>query len=149
MASIRGWWRHLGRERYPAAKKLLITADAGGSNGYRTRLWKVELQKLADELKLAISVSHFPPGTSKWNKIEHRLFAYISKNWRGRPLDSLAAVVNLIANTKTTTGLYVEAALDESSYVKGIKVPDDEMEQLRLKRDQFHGEWNYTLLPRN
>jgi hypothetical protein len=148
VTSIRGWWQHLGRERYRRAKQLLITADAGGSNGYRTRLWKVELQQLADELGLAISVSHFPPGTSKWNKIEHRLFAYISKNWRGRPLDSLAAVVNLIANTKTKTGLYVEAALDESSYVKGIKVPDEEMEELRLKRDRFHGEWNYTLLPR-
>jgi len=148
VASIRGWWQHLGRERYSRAKQLLITADAGGSNGYRTRLWKVELQKMADDLGLAISVCHFPPGTSKWNKIEHRLFAYISKNWRGRPLDSLAAVVNLIANTKTKTGLYVEAALDEGSYVKGIKVPDEEMEQLRLKRDKFHGEWNYTLLPR-
>jgi hypothetical protein len=126
----------------------LITAAAGGSNGYRTRLWKVELQGLADELKLAISVCHFPPGTSKWNKIEHRLFGYISKNWRGRPLDSLATVVNRIASTTTKTGLYVEAALDQGSYLKGIKVPAEAMERLCLKRDKFHGEWNYTLLPR-
>jgi len=148
VASIRGWWHQMGRERYPQATKLLITADAGGSSGYRTRLWKVELQGLADELELAISVSHFPPGTSTWNKIEHRLFGYISKNWRGRPLDSLATVVNLIANTTTKTGLYVEAALDQGSYVKGIKVSDEEMDSLHLKRDKFHGEGNYTLLPR-
>jgi hypothetical protein len=148
VASIRGWWQQMGRERYPRARKLLITADAGGSNGYRTRLWKVELQGLVDELGMAISVCHFPPGTSKWNKIEHRLFGYISKNWRGRPLDSLATVVNLIANTTTKTGLYVEATLDQGSYVKGIKVSDEEMERLRLRRDRFHGEWNYTLLPR-
>jgi hypothetical protein len=149
VASIRGWWQQMGRQRYPQATKLLITADAGGSNGYRTRLWKVELQGLADDLGMAISVCHFPPGTSKWNKIEHRLFGYISKNWRGRPLDSLATVVNLIASTTTKTGLYVEAVLDEGSYVKGIKVSEEEMERLRLKRDRFHGEWNYTLLPRN
>jgi len=148
VASIRGWWRKLGRERYPAANQLLITADAGGSNGYRTRLWKVELQKLADELQLTIGVCHFPPGTSKWNKIEHRLFSFISKNWRGRPLDSLATVVNLISNTKTQTGLYVEASLDYASYEKGIKVSKQEMEQLNLKRDKFHGEWNYRLIPR-
>jgi transposase len=149
VASIRGWWQQMGRQRYPQATKLLITADAGGSNGYRTRLWKVELQGLADDLEMAISVCHFPPGTSKWNKIEHRLFGYISKNWRGRPLDSLATVVNLIASTTTKTGLYVEAELDQGSYVKGIKVSEEEMERLRLKRDSFHGEWNYTLLPRN
>ncbi len=148
VASIRGWWRKLGRERYPAAEQLLITADAGGSNGYRTRLWKVELQKLADELGLAIHVCHFPPGTSKWNKIEHRLFSFISKNWRGRPLDSLATVVNLISNTKTRTGLYVEASLDFASYEKGIKVAREQMEQLNLRRDKFHGEWNYSLMPR-
>jgi transposase len=147
VASIRGWWRKLGRERYPAADQLLITADAGGSNGYRTRLWKVELQKLADELGLTIRVSHFPPGTSKWNKIEHRLFSFISKNWRGRPLDSLATVVNLISSTKTQTGLSVEASLDYASYEKGIKIPDEQMEQLNLKRDKFHGEWNYSLIP--
>lgn len=148
VASIRGWWQQMGRQRYPQATKLLMTADAGGSNGYRTRLWKVELQALADETGMAISVCHFPPGTSKWNKIEHRLFGYSSKNWRGRPLDSLATVVNLIANTTTKTGLYVEAALDQGTYVKGIKVTDEEMERLHLKRDKFHGEWNYTLLPR-
>jgi hypothetical protein len=132
VASIRGWWRKLGRERYPNAHQLLITADAGGSNGYRTRMWKVELQKLADELGLTTRVCHFPPGTSKWNKIEHRLFSFISKNWRGRPLDSLATVVNLISNTKTQTGLSVEASLDYASYEKGIKVSDEEMEQLNL-----------------
>lgn len=148
VASIRGWWRKLGRERYPAAAQLLITADAGGSNGYRTRLWKVELQTLADESGLTIRVCHFPPGTSKWNKVEHRLFSFISKNWRGRPLDSLATVVNLISRTKTQTGLSVEASLDYASYKKGIKVSDEEMERLNLKRDTFHGEWNYSLLPR-
>lgn len=115
VASIRGWWQKLGRERYPRAKQLLITADAGGSNGYRTRLWKVELQKLADETQWTITVCHFPPGTSKWNKIEHRLFSFISKHWRGRPLDSLATVVNLISHTKTSTGLEVEASLDYAS----------------------------------
>ena len=149
VASIRGWWQKLGRERYPNAEQLLITADAGGSNGYRTRLWKVELQKLADELGLTVQVCHFPPGTSKWNKIEHRLFSFISKNWRGRPLDSLATVVNLISSTKTRTGLSVEASLDYGSYKKGIKVSDEEMEQLNLKRDKFHGEWNYRLVPRS
>jgi hypothetical protein len=148
VASIRGWWQKLGQERYPAAEDLLITADAGGSNGYRTRLWKRELQKLADEMQLTIWVCHFPPGTSKWNKIEHRLFSFISKNWRGRPLDSLATVVNLICNTKTQTGLYVEASLDYASYEKGLKVSKEEMEQLNLKRDKFHGEWNYRLIPR-
>jgi transposase len=148
VASIRGWWRNLGQQRYPAADQLLITADAGGSNGYRTRLWKVELQKLADVLGLTIHVCHFPPGTSKWNKIEHRLFSFISKNWRGRPLDSLATVVNLIAGTKTRTGLSVEASLDFANYKKGIKVSDEEMEQLHLKQDKFHGEWNYSLTPR-
>jgi hypothetical protein len=149
VASIRGWWRKLGRERYPAAEQLLITADAGGSNGYRTRLWKVELQQLADDLSLTIRVCHFPPGTSKWNKIEHRLFSFISKNWRGRPLDSLATVVNLISNTKTQTGLSVEASLDYATYTKGIKVTKNAMEQLNLKRDKFHGEWNYSLIPRS
>jgi transposase len=148
VASIRGWWQKLGQERYPRAKELLITADAGGSNGYRTRLWKVELQKLADELRVTITVCHFPPGTSKWNKIEHRLFSFISKNWRGRPLDSLATVVNLISHTKTSTGLYVEASLDYANYEKGIKVSAEEMEHLNLKRDPFHGEWNYRLTPK-
>jgi transposase len=147
-ASIRGWWRKMGRERYPTAKTLLVTADAGGSNGYRTRLWKVELQNLADESGLTLTVCHFPPGTSKWNKIEHRLFSFISKNWRGQPLDSLATIVNLICHTTTESGLYVEASLDYASYEKGIKVSDTEMEELHLKCDKFHGEWNYSLLPR-
>jgi transposase len=148
VASIRGWWRQLGQQRYPAADQWLITADGGGSNGYRTRLWKVEIQKLADELGLTIRVCHFPPGTSKWNKIEHRLFSFISKNWRGRPLDSLATVVNLISHTRTKAGLYVEASLDFASYQKGIQVPQEEMDRLQLKQDKFHGEWNYSLTPR-
>jgi hypothetical protein len=149
VASIRGWWVKMGQERYAQAKRIFITADAGGSNGYRTRLWKVELQKLADELQLAIAVSHFPPGTSKWNKIEHRLFSFISKNWRGRPLDSLATIVNLISTTTTRAGLYVEASLDYASYEKGIQVSDEEMEQLKIKWEQFHGEWNYIISPRS
>jgi transposase len=148
VASIRGWWRKMGRERYPGATGLLITADAGGSNGYRTRLWKVELQGLADELGMAIMACHFPPGTSKWNKIEHRLFSFISKNWRGRPLDSLATIVNLISHTRTETGLYVEASLDYAEYQRGIKVTDAQMDALRVKREKFHGEWNYSLIPR-
>jgi len=147
VASIRGWWQKWGRQRYPNGKQVLITADAGGSNGYRPRLWKVELQKLANELQLVIAVSHFPPGTSKWNAIEHRLFSFISKNGRGRPLDSLATIVNLIANTKTETGLSVEAALDFATYAQGIKVSDEEIAQLNLKRESFHGEWNYTIAP--
>jgi transposase len=148
VASIRGWWWKMGQERYPQAKRMLITADAGGSNGYRTRLWKVELQKLADELALTLEVCHFPPGTSKWNKIEHRLFSFISKNWRGHPLDSLATIINLISHTTTDSGLYVEASLDYATYEKGIKVTDAEIEELRLQRNKFHGEWNYSLLPR-
>jgi hypothetical protein len=147
VASIRGWWQKLGGQRYPDAKQVLITADAGGSNGYRPRLWKVELQKLANDLQLVVAVSHFPPGTSKWNAIEHRLFSFISKNWRGRPRDGLGTIVNLIANTKTKTGLSVEASLDYSTYAQGIKVTDRELEQLNLKRDSFHGDWNYTISP--
>jgi hypothetical protein len=147
VASIRGWWQKLGQQRYPDARRVLLTADAGGSNSYRTRLWKVELQHLANALPLVIAVSHFPPGTSKWNAIEHRLFSFISKNWRGRPLDSLATIVNLIANTKTETGLSVEASLDYATYAQGIKVSDEEMEQLNLNRESFHGEWNYTISP--
>lgn len=146
--TIRSWWRKMGKKDYPQATKLMITADCGGSNGYRVKLWKWELQQLANELNMDIQVCHFPPGTSKWNKIEHRLFSFISKNWRGRPLDSLATVVNLIAGTKTRTGLSVEASLDFASYKKGIKVTDEEMDQLNLKRDKFHGEWNYCLSPR-
>ena len=147
VASIQGWWRKLGHERYPQAKELLITADAGGSNGYRVRLWKWCLQGLANETHLAIHVCHFPPGTSKWNKIEHRLFSFISKNWRGRPLDSLATIVNLIAHTTTKTGLYVEASLDYNAYETGIEVSDANMALLNIEPQSFHGEWNYIICP--
>jgi hypothetical protein len=148
--SIRRWWHNIGKAAYPDAARLLITADAGGSNGSRLRLWKVELARLADELGLEISVCHFPPGTSKWNRIEHRLFAQISMNWRGRPLTSHQVIVETIAATTTTTGLTVQAALDTGSYEKGIKISDKQMKQLEqhsIRRDPFHGEWNYTLLP--
>lgn len=147
VASIRQWWRTMGSHTYPEASKLLITADGGGSNASRSRLWKVELQGLSDELGLPISVSHLPPGTSKWNKIEHRLFSHISQNWRGRPLVSHEAVVNLIANTTTTTGLKVRAKLDRREYPLEVTVSDDELEAVNLKRDPFHGEWNYTIKP--
>ena len=146
--SIRRWWNKMGKERYPYARALLITADGGGSNGYRTRLWKVELQHLADELQLAIRVCHFPPGTSKWNKIEHRMFSFISKNWRGRPLDSLATIVNLIATTTTDAGLHIETSIDETIYEKGIEVSDDEFATVNIKREKFHGDWNYVIKPR-
>jgi transposase len=145
--SIRRWWYRMGRAVYPGAKDLLITADSGGSNGSRNRLWKVSLQGLADETGLEITVCHFPPGTSKWNKIEHRMFCHITQNWRGRPLMSHAVVVNLIGSTRTRTGLRVQADLDTGSYAKGIKVTNQEMESLRLKKDKFHGEWNYRILP--
>jgi hypothetical protein len=145
--SIRRWWDSMGRAQYPEAKRLLITADGGGSNGSRVRLWKLELQGLASETGLRISVCHFPPGTSKWNKIEHRLFSFISQNWRGRPLVSQEVVVNLIAATTTETGLKVSCALDRSSYPSGIKVSKEDMAAIRLRRDKFHGEWNYTILP--
>ena len=147
--SIRQWWHHMGKQIYPYAKKLLITADCGGSNGYKTRLWKLELQKLADEIGLSLSVMHFPPGTSKWNKIEHRLFSFITKNWRGKPLVDYITIVQLIAATKTKTGLKVRCRLDENEYPKGIKVSDEEMAKINIKRDEFHGEWNYTIMPRN
>jgi transposase len=147
VASIRGWWRKLGHERYPHAKELLLTADAGGGNGYRVRLWKWCLQGLANDTQLAIHVCHFPPGTSKWNKIEHRLFSFISTNWRGRPLDSLATIVNLIAHTTTKTGLYVAASLDYNVYDTGIKVSDAEMTLLNIEPQSFHGEWNYVIRP--
>lgn len=146
--TIRRWWYAMGQERYPGAEKLLITADGGGSNGSRVRLWKLELQRLADETGVAIAVSHFPPGTSKWNKIEHRLFSFISKNWRGQPLTSLQVIVNLIAGTTTKKGLKVHAEIDHGSYPAGIKVPNSEMTEIRLRRDAFHGEWNYEILPR-
>jgi hypothetical protein len=146
--TIRRWWYAMGQEMYPRAEKLLITADGGGSNGSRVRLWKVELQRLADETGLVIGVSHFPPGTSKWNKIEHRLFSFISKNWRGQPLTSLKVIVNLIAGTTTKKGLKVHAEIDTAGYPAGVKVPDSEMAELRLQRHAFHGEWNYEILPR-
>jgi len=146
--SIRRWWRTMGEPLYPEAKRLLITADGGGSNGYRVRLWKLELQKLADETGLEIAVHHFPPGTSKWNKIEHRLFSAITQDWRGKPLVSHEVIVKLIAATTTRTGLRVRSALDTNDYPKGVKVGDAEMETLYLQRDAFHGDWNYTLLPR-
>jgi transposase len=145
--SIRRWWRWMGRKAYPAAEQLLITADAGGSNGVRIRLWKVELQKLADETGLRITVCHFPPGTSKWNKIEHRLFSYISQNWRGQPLLSHEVVVNLIANTKTKQGLKVRAKLDTNQYPSGVKVTDEELAAVLLTPEKFHGEWNYNIVP--
>lgn len=146
--AVRRWWKSMGSERYPQARRLLITADGGGSNGSRAHLWKVELQKLADELGMPITVSHFPPGTSKWNKIEHRLFSFISQNWRGKPLISHEVIVNLIAATTTTTGLKVRAELDTSAYPTGRKVSPQEIADINLCRDSFHGEWNYTISPR-
>jgi hypothetical protein len=146
--SIRRWWHELGTARYPTATRLLITADCGGSNGVRLRLWKRELQVLADKLRIAITVCHLPPGTSKWNRIEHRLFAFITQNWRGKPLVSHQVIVQLIANTTTKTGLNVACRLDKSSYEKGIKVTDAEMASLNIHPANFHGEWNYTFIPR-
>ena len=146
--SIRRWWRGMGETLYPRATRLLVTADAGGSNGYRLRLWKLELQKLTDETGLEIAVRHFPPGTSKWNKIEHRLFSAISQNWRGKPLVSHEVIVKLIAATTTRTGLRVRSALDENHYPAGRTVSDADMETLHLRPDAFPGEWNYSLLPR-
>jgi len=146
--SIRSWWNEMGKELYINSKKIYITADGGGSNSTRGRLWKIELQKLATELGLEISVSHFPPGTSKWNKIEHRLFSYISKNWRAKPLTSIEVVVNLIANTTTSKGLKVRAKVDEKIYNKGIKISDEEMAKLNIERSEFRGEWNYVILPK-
>lgn len=146
--SIRRWWNEMGHERFPHAKELLITADGGGSNSHRSRLWKVFLQELADELGLRLFVCHFPPGTSKWNKIEHRLFSFITQNWRGKPLVNHQTIVNLIASTTTRRGLIVKAALDTNQYETKIKVSDEQLARLRLKRHEFHGDWNYTLLPR-
>jgi hypothetical protein len=146
--SIRRWWESMGTAAYPKAGRLLITADSGGSNGARVRLWKLELQRLADETGLEITVCHLPPGTSKWNKIEHRLFSFISHNWRGKPLVSHQVIVNLIAATTTKTGLRVRAELDPGKYPKGVKVSNQEVAAIRLERDEFHGEWNYTILPR-
>ena len=146
--SIRRWWESMGAAAYPNAGQLLITADSGGSNGARVRLWKLELQKLADETGLEISICHLPPGTSKWNKIEHRLFSFISQNWRGKPLVSHQVIVNLIAATTTKTGLRVRAEVDPAKYPKGVKVSDKDVAAIRIERDTFHGEWNYTILPR-
>jgi len=146
--SIRRWWWSMGYSVYPKATRLLITADAGGSNGYRLRLWKLELQKLADETGLEIAVCHFPPGTSKWNKIEHRLFSAITQNWRGKPLVSHEVVVNLIGATTTTTGLKVKSELDTNQYPAGRIVSDDELSAIHIRRDAFHGDWNYSLMPR-
>ncbi len=147
--TIRNWWYIMGKPEYPHANEILITADGGGSNGYRVRLWKHELQKFANEVEMAISVCHFPPGTSKWNKIEHRMFSYITKNWRGRPLETREAVVQLIANTKTKTGLKIMAILDENEYTKGKKIDDGVMAQIKLRKSKFHGEWNYKISPNN
>jgi Rhodopirellula transposase DDE domain len=146
--SIRRWWTEMGHPRYPHARRLLITADCGGSNGYRVRLWKREVQKLADDLGFEIQVCHFPPGTSKWNKIEHRMFCHITNNWRGRPLVSREVVVNLIGGTTTEAGLRIRSQLDENTYEAGLKVSDQELAELALERDEFHGEWNYPLHPR-
>jgi transposase len=146
--SIRRWWYALGQSRYQGAKQILITADCGGSNGARVRLWKTELQTLADQTGLSITVAHLPPGTSKWNRIEHRLFAFITQNWRGKPLLTHQVIVQLIASTTTEKGLTVQCRLDENSYDKGIKVSDAEMAKLNIKPADFHGEWNYTIQPR-
>ncbi len=145
--TIERWWKKMGSPRYPKARSLLITADGGGSNGSRLRLWKWELQRLATKTGLSIIVSHFPPGTSKWNKIEHRLFSHISMNWRGKPLTSLATIVSLIAATKSDSGLRVRCELDKAKYPKGVKVTDKQMAKLKLKPDSFHGDWNYKIRP--
>jgi transposase len=147
--SIRCWWQRLGRRRHPQATRLLITADSGGSNSSRNRLWKVELQSLSDDTGLEIEVCHFPPGTSKWNKIEHRLFCHVTRNWQGQPLETFEIVVNLIGSTTTESGLKVYADLDSSTYEKGKKVTDDELAAINLTRSQFHGEWNYVIRPNN
>ena len=146
--TIRTWWKKIGKVQYKKSKNLLITADCGGSNGYKVRLWKWELQKLANELKMEIHVCHFPPGTSKWNKIEHRMFSYISKNWRGVPLATIETVINLIGNTKTKTGLKIDVILDKNKYEKGIKISDENFESINIKCNRFHGEWNYSVKPK-
>lgn len=145
--SIRSWWNTMGTERYPEARKLMITADSGGSNGRRNRLWKTELQRFADESGLEILIRHFPPGTSKWNKIEHRLFSFISMNWRGRPLESYKVIVNLIGSTTNRTGLRVNCDMDRRSYEKGIRISDEEMDGLNIYKDRWHGDWNYRIVP--
>jgi hypothetical protein len=147
VATIRRWWRKMGRPIYSRASDLLITADSGGSNSSRNRLWKVELQKMANRTGLTITVCHFPPGTSKWNKIEHRMFSFITQNWRGKPLIDRATIVNLIGSTKTKEGLKIRCELDTKTYPKGIKVPDVQLEKVKLKKHKFHGDWNYTIYP--
>ncbi len=147
-SSIRSWWSGMGEKLYPEAKELLITADGGGSNGYRTHQWKAELQKIADDTGLRVSVSHFPPGASKWNKIEHRLFCHITQNWRGRPLTDFETIVQLIGNTRTNARLRVRARLDRRKYPIELKVSKSEVASLRILRQDFHGEWNYTIVPR-
>jgi hypothetical protein len=148
VAAIRRWWERLGQYRYRSPKRLLVTADSGGSNSSRARLWKVELQRFADETGLIIEVCHYPPGTSKWNKIEHRLFCHITRNWQGVPLETLQIVINLIGSTRTQQGLEVHAWLDENTYEKGRKVAEAEMSELRITRNTFHGDWNYEIHPR-
>jgi hypothetical protein len=145
--AIRRWWQHMGRGAYPRAQSLVITADAGGSNGPRVRLWKWELQRLANRTGLTITVCRFPPGTSKWNKIEHRLFSHIAMNWRGTPLVSLAAIVSLIASTHSRSGLRVRSEIDRRRYPDGVTVTDAQMATVRLRRHEFHGDWNYTIYP--
>lgn len=149
VAAIGQWWRHLGRKRYRAPSRLLITADSGGSNGHRNRLWKYELQKLADRTGMIIEVCHYPPGTSKWNKIEHRLFCHITRNWRGVPLETHEIVVSLVSSTRTQEGLEVHCQLDERKYSKGQKVSDEDFAAIRLRKNKFHGDWNYEILPRS
>ncbi len=145
MEAIRRWWNQMGKARFPGAERLMITADAGGSNGYRLRAWKVQLARLAAETGLRITVCHYPPGTSKWNRIEHRMFSFITMNWRGRPLTSLRTIVELISATSTTTGLAIQAGYDPNWYPKGIKITDAQLAAVPLEPHDFHGEWNYTL----
>jgi hypothetical protein len=145
--SLRRWWRRMGRRAYPNATRLLVTADGGGSNGYRTRLWKLELQRFVDESGLNVTIAHYPPGTSKWNKIEHRMFCHITQNWRGRPLETVESIVSLIGSTTTKAGLLVKAALDKNHYEKAIRVSDEELADINIKRHSFHGDWNYTIRP--
>ena len=147
--SIRSWWYEMGQEAYPNATRIYINADGGGSNGSRVRLWKIELQKLASEINKVIEVSHLPPGTSKWNKIEHKMFCFITKNWRGTPLIDTATIVNLISNTTTKTGLKIKSKLDTTTYKKGIIISDEELEKINMVKDIFHGEWNYKISPKN
>ena len=147
--SIRTWWNHMGKKAYPNATMLYITADSGGSNGYRVRAWKTNLQSFADESGLRISVSHLPPGTSKWNKIEHRMFSHITMNWRGRPLETMDTIINLIGVTTTKKGLRIEATVDRNEYTTGVKISDTELDSVRIDRQDFHGEWNYTITPHN